>query len=82
MGHLDNYADAVLAFHTGDFLKADNKRLLRYLSGLANTNNINKGTQHRDIVRGITIYNILLQRHVEELQSHVTKLDNKNSIMT
>ena len=82
MGHLDNYTDADIAFHTGEVLKADNATLLRYLSGLANTNNINEGTQHRDVIRGLTINNILLQHHVTDLQAHITKLDAKNSITT
>ena len=79
MGHLDNYADSEIAFHTGDVLNANNATLLRYLSGLANTRNTNEGTQHRDVIRGLTINNILLQRHVENLQSHITLLDHKNS---
>ena len=82
MGHIDNYTDADLAFHTGEVLKADNKTLLRYLSGLANTNNINVGTQHRDVIRGLTINNILLQHHVTDLQAHISRLDAKNSITT
>jgi hypothetical protein len=82
MGRLDNYTDADIAFHTSEVIKADNKTLLRYLSGLSNTNNTNTGTQHRDIIRGLTINNILLQRHVTDLQGHITTLDAKNSITT
>jgi hypothetical protein len=82
MGHLDNYSDADIAFHTGDVLKADNKTLLRYLSGLTNQPNSNDRTQSRDIIRGLTINNILLQRHVTELQGHITRLDEKNSVTT
>ncbi len=79
MDTLDKYEEAQTAFRTGSVLTDSNERLLLYLSGLSNQNNINEGTQHRDIIRGLTINNILLQRHIEKLQSHITELDKKNS---
>lgn len=76
---LDNYETADAAFRTGRVLTESNETLLAHLHGLSNQNNINTGTQHRDIIRGLTINNILLQRHVESLQGHITALDGKNS---
>lgn len=76
---LDNYETADAAFRTGSVLTESNETLLAHLHGLSNQNNINTGTQHRDIIRGLTINNILLQRHVEALQGHITELDAKNS---
>ena len=79
MSVLDNYETAHTAFLTKAVLTQDNETLLEHLHGLSNQNNINTGTQHRDIIRGITINNILLQRHINSLQSHITALDAKNS---
>lgn len=76
---LDKYETADAAFRSGDVLNESNETLLDHLHGLSNQNNINPGTQHRDIIRGLTINNIILQRHVETLQSHITELDAKNS---
>ena len=79
MGILDNYETADTAFKTGSVLTENNETLLQHLHGLSNQNNINAGTQHRDIIRGLTINNILLQRHIDSLQQHITALDAKNS---
>lgn len=79
MGILDNYEAADQAFRTKAVLTQDNATLLEHLHGLSNQNNINQGTQHRDIIRGLTINNILLQRHINSLQEHITALDSKNS---
>ena len=67
MGILDNYEAAEEAFRTRAVLSQDNETLLAHLHGLSNQNNINTGTQHRDIIRGITINHILLQRHIDGL---------------
>lgn len=79
MSVLDNYETAHAAFLTKAVLTQDNETLLEHLHGLSNQNNINVGTQHRDVIRSITINNILLQRHINSLQSHITALDAKNS---
>lgn len=79
MGILDNYEAADQAFHTKAVLTQDNATLLEHLHGLSNQNNINEGTQHRDIIRGITINNILLQRHIDSLQKHITDLNADNN---
>lgn len=79
MGSLEDYEAADKAFRTKAILSQDSEVLLAHLNGLSNQNNTNTGTQHRDIIRGITINNILLQRHINSLQSHITSLDAKNS---
>ena len=79
MSVIDDYETADRAFLTKAVLTQDNETLLEHLHGLSNKNNINTGTQHRDVIRSITINNILLQRHINSLQSHITALDAKNS---
>lgn len=79
MGILEDYEEADSAFKTKAILSQDNQTLIKHLHGLANQNNVNSGTQHRDIIRGITINNMLLQRHIDTLQNHITNLDAKNS---
>lgn len=71
---LDRYEEADKSFRMGTILTDENEKLLAHLSGLANLNNINTGTQHRDVIRGITINHILLHRHVEVLQKQVVEL--------
>jgi hypothetical protein len=78
MNDLENYELAHQAFQTGSVLTDSNEALLIYLSGLSNQRNINQGTQHRDVIRGLTINNILLQRHITTLQAHISDLDRKN----
>ena len=82
MDTLDKYEEAHAAFRTGSVLTDSDERLLLYLSGLSNQANINPGTQHRDIIRGLTINSILLKRHIESLQGHITELNAKNSVTT
>lgn len=74
MGILDQYEAADTAFKTGKVMSDDNEKLLEHLSGLSNLTNVNTGTQHRDIIRGITINHILLQRHIDSLNERNEKL--------
>ena len=76
---LERYEEAHAAFMRGDLDAHDNDQLLMYLSGLANQNNTNTGTQHRDVIRGLTINNILLKRHIDKLQSHISTLNAQNA---
>lgn len=76
---LDRYEEADAAFRSDDLQSRDDDQLLMYLSGLSNQNNTNTGTQHRDIIRGLTINNILLKRHIDKLQSHISALNAQNS---
>lgn len=76
---LERYEDAHTAFLRGSVQDESDEQLLLHLSGLANQNNTNTGTQHRDIIRGLTINNILLKRHLEKLQQHITSLNEQNA---
>jgi hypothetical protein len=67
MGVLENYDGAHAAFISGAVLTDSNEKLITHLHGLTNQNNTNTGTQHRDIIRGLTINHILLQRHIDGL---------------
>jgi len=75
MGVLEDYESAHQSFRSGSVLYENNETLLKHLSGLANQNNINEGTQHRDIIRGITINHILLQRHIDGLNKQNAKTE-------
>jgi hypothetical protein len=70
----DRYEEADRAFRVGEVLTDDKQKLIEHLHGLSNTTNINNGTQHRDIIRSLTINHILLHRHIETLQDQVNKL--------
>ena len=76
---LVRYEDADAAFMSGAIHSQSNDLLLTHLSGLANQNSTNTGTQHRDIIRGLTINNILLKRHLDQLQEHISSLNRQNS---
>jgi hypothetical protein len=76
---LERYEEAHAAFLRGSVQDESDEQLLLHLSGLANQNNTNTGTQHRDIIRGLTINNILLKRHLDRLQQHISRLNEQNA---
>lgn len=78
---LDRYEEADKSFRMGSVLTDENEKLLEHLSGLANLTNTNSGTQHRDVIRGITINHVLLHRHVETLQKQVVELHDHITIL-
>jgi hypothetical protein len=82
MGILDQYEAADHAFRTSKVLTDSNEKLLEHLSGLSNQNNTNSGTQHRDIIRGITINHILLQRHIDDLNKQNEKTQKRVIALT
>ena len=61
------------AFQDGTFESSDSATLQGYLVSLANQSIVNSQIQHRDIIRGLTINHILLQRHIEGLNKQNTK---------
>ncbi|MGH9575819.1 MAG: hypothetical protein ACRD3R_00160 [Terriglobales bacterium] len=81
MGILEDYEAAHSAFQRGAIVNADDETLLKHLHGLSNQYNINTGTQHRDVIRGLTIQHILLKRHVDMLQAHISRLNNQNTTL-
>lgn len=74
MSILDNYEAADAAFKSSRVLTQSNDVLLEHLHGLSNQNNTNSGTQHRDMIRGFTINQILLQRHLQTLNKSNSRL--------
>jgi len=76
---LERYEEANAAFLRGSVQDESDDQLLLHLSGLANQNNTNTGTQHRDVIRGLTINNILLKRHLGRLQQHITSLSEQSA---
>ena len=73
MGALEDYEAANESFRTGAIYSCNDAMLRRHLSGLANQNNTNTGTQHRDIIRGLTINAILQERHIDTLETRSAK---------
>ena len=60
------------AFRTGVVWTDDKERLLEHLSGLSNQAHLNTNMQHRDIIRGITINHLLLQKYIDSLERKST----------
>lgn len=71
---LDAYERANDAFWRNEVRDSSDDVLIEHLNAYANQNNINEGTQHRDLARVITINSILTQRHME-------RLDQRNTIL-
>lgn len=82
MDHLDNYEAADKAFNTSSVLTDSNELLLKYLAGLSNQRNVNEGTQHRDVIRGLTINHLLLQRHVDALEKRSSVMQRVVIVLT
>lgn len=55
------------AFREGRIASEDSATLRQYLEALSNQPLPNEFIRHRDIVRGLTINHILLQRHISDL---------------
>ena len=55
------------AFREGEVESKDSTTLGRYLLALANQPIESDRVKHRDVIRGITINHVLLQRHIAEL---------------
>lgn len=61
------------AFDENTLADCDDKTLQEYLIAVAREDVLNPALQHRNIIRGITINHLLLQRHID-------RLNKKNSI--
>ena len=75
----EDWESANTAFTTGTLLSCDSATLQNHLLAISNQQIRNDTIQHRDIVRGITINHILLQRHIDVLQQHITALNKQNA---
>lgn len=71
---IDAYEAMNAAFQSGDIQQCDNDTLQKHLLLLCSHNERNETIRHRDIIRGITINQILLQRHIDGLNKRNEKL--------
>lgn len=72
---IDHYQAVEDAFREGRIESQDSDTLRRYLIALSNRPIENDRVRHRDIIRGLTLNHVLLQRHI-------AALDKKNSKTT
>ena len=61
------------AFRDGKINEQSNENLSSFLIALSNEYLPNENVRHRDIIRGLTINHILLQRHIEGLNKQNSK---------
>ena len=61
------------AFANGSISSADTKTLKAHLLALANQDVANNTIQHREMIRGMTINNLLLQRHIDHIDRQNTR---------
>jgi hypothetical protein len=69
------YENMDSAFQKGIFINADDETLLKYLTSLSNQNIVNSQLHHRDIIRGLTINHLILQRHIDKLNKQNAKTE-------
>jgi hypothetical protein len=62
------------AFRDGHVVDADDETLTAYLLALANQPIANERVQHRDIIRGLTVNQIILKRYFSRLNRENNKL--------
>lgn len=66
--------EAGRAFRNGAIWLSDQESLMRHLMAIANQQITNPTIQHRDIIRGICINHMLLQKHIDDLDRKNTTL--------
>jgi len=71
---LEEWESANEAFKNGTLLSCDSATLQKHLLALSNQQIHNDTIQHRDIIRGLTINHILLQRHIDSLNRQNAKI--------
>jgi hypothetical protein len=79
---MTRYEIADYAFKSDSVLSDDNEKLISYLWGLQNHTNTSPGTEQRDVIRGITINHLLLQRHIDRLDKQNTKTQRLVIVLT
>lgn len=65
---MDIYQPMEDAFRDWTVLGQDKEILFQHLRALSNKPIESEHVRHRDIIRGITINNILMQRHIDALE--------------
>ena len=71
---LAEWEEANSAFKSGAIALCNKEQLNRYLLVIANQHIGNQAIQHRDVIRGIWINHLLLQKHIDDL-------DRKNNTL-
>ena len=79
---IDSYQPVEDAFRDGTIESQDSETLARFLLALANKPIPNESVRHRDIIRGLTINHMLLQRHNKSLSDSNTRLSWFVAILT
>lgn len=70
---IEQWQAAGKAFEDGSIESCDNATMRAHLLAISNQPIINDAIQHRDVIRGITLNHILLQRHINDLDRQNTK---------
>ena len=70
------------AFRDGKIEEQNNESLSSFLIALSNEVVPNENVRHRDIIRGLTINHILLQRHIERLNKQNSKIQKLVIVLT
>ena len=70
---IEQWEAASKAFENGSIESCDNATMRAHLLALSNQQIHNDSIQHRDVIRGITLNHILLQRHINDLDRQNTK---------
>ena len=64
---LEQWEEANRMFRSGGIELCDKPTLTRYLLAITNQQINNQTIQHRDVIRGMWINHILLQKHIDDL---------------
>jgi hypothetical protein len=70
------------SFQSGDIQQCDNDTLQKHLLLLCSRHENNESIRHRDIIRGITINHIILQRHIDGLNKQNEKTQRRVVALT
>lgn len=62
------------AFRDGNIADKSNVELSNFLIALSNEVVYSENVRHRDIIRGLTINQLLLQRHIDSLNKQNSKI--------
>ena len=82
MSQTENYQVVQDAFADGTVEKASSDELRAYLVTISNQVVNNDSVKHREIIRGLTLNHILLQRHISDLDSKNSRLQKIVLLLT
>ena len=70
---IEQWEAANKAFESGAIEKCTDAELRAHLLSLANQSIQNASIQHRDVIRGLTLNHLILQRHIDRLDRQNTR---------